>query len=80
MKFTEGAFRNYGYALAEKEFADKTYTWDQWERTKKDKGEAAANAEQKAELAKGKILARRDRGHHAQQVLRGPTSSTSSRR
>jgi isocitrate dehydrogenase len=56
MKFTEGAFRNYGYALAEKEFADTTYTWDQWERTKKDKGEAAANAEQKAELAKGKIL------------------------
>jgi isocitrate dehydrogenase len=56
MKFTEGAFRNYGYALAEREFAEKTYTWDQWERTKKDKGEAAANAEQKAELAKGKIL------------------------
>ena len=56
MKFTEGAFRNYGYALAEKEFADTTYTWDQWERTKKEKGEAAANAEQKAELAKGKIL------------------------
>ena len=56
MKFTEGAFRNYGYALAETEFAAQTYTWDQWERTKKDKGEAAANAEQKAELAKGKIL------------------------
>jgi isocitrate dehydrogenase len=56
MKFTEGAFRNYGYALAEKEFGDRTYTWEQWERTKKDKGEAAANAEQKAELAKGKIL------------------------
>ena len=56
MKFTEGAFRNYGYALAEKEFADKTYSWDQWERTKKEKGEAAANAEQKAELGKGKIL------------------------
>ncbi len=56
MKFTEGAFRNWGYALAEREFADKTYTWDQWERTKKAKGEAAANDEQKAELAKGKIL------------------------
>jgi isocitrate dehydrogenase len=56
MKFTEGAFRNYGYALAESEFAAQTYTWDQWERTKKDKGEAAANAEQKAELAKGRIL------------------------
>jgi isocitrate dehydrogenase len=56
MKFTEGAFRNWGYALAEKEFADKTYTWDQWERTKAAKGEAAANAEQKEQLAAGKIL------------------------
>src|SRR5450759_2559144 len=56
MKFTEGAFRNYGYALAESEFAAQTYTWDQWERTKKEKGEAAANAEQKAALAGGKIL------------------------
>ena len=56
MKFTEGAFRNYGYALAEREFGDQTYTWEQWERTKAAKGEAEANAEQKAELAKGKIL------------------------
>ncbi|HZV12456.1 MAG TPA: isocitrate/isopropylmalate family dehydrogenase, partial [Candidatus Kapabacteria bacterium] len=56
MKFTEGAFRDWGYKLAETEFADKTYTWSQWERTKKDKGEDAANAEQKAALASGKIL------------------------
>jgi isocitrate dehydrogenase len=56
MKFTEGAFRNWGYALAESEFADQTYTWDQWERTKKAKGEAAANEEQKAASAKGRIL------------------------
>lgn len=56
MKFTEGAFRNWGYALAEKEFAAKTYTWDQWERTKKEKGEDAANQEQKSALASGKIL------------------------
>lgn len=56
MKFTEGAFRNWGYGLAEKDYADKTYTWDQWERTKKEKGEAAANAEQKAALASGKVL------------------------
>ncbi len=56
MKYTEGAFRNWGYALAESEFADRTYTWEQWERTKAANGEAAANAEQKAELAKGKIL------------------------
>ena len=56
MKFTEGAFRNWGYALAEGEFADHTYTWDQWERTKADRGEDAANAEQKAALDGGKIL------------------------
>src|SRR5437667_9149736 len=56
MKYTEGAFRNWGYALAEKEFAGKVYTWDQWERTKKAKGETDANAEQKTALAAGKIL------------------------
>jgi isocitrate dehydrogenase len=56
MKFTEGAFRNWGYALAEREFGAKVYTWDQWEKTKAAQGEAAANAEQKAEVAKGKIV------------------------
>jgi isocitrate dehydrogenase len=56
MKFTEGAFRNWGYALAEKEFADKVYTWDQWERTKAAKGEDAANAEQSEALKSGRIL------------------------
>jgi isocitrate dehydrogenase len=56
MKFTEGAFRNWGYALAEREFAGKTYTWEQWEKTKAAKGEAAANDEQKAALASGKVL------------------------
>ncbi len=56
MKFTEGAFRNWGYALAEKEFGDKVYTWEQWERTKAAKGEEAANAEQKAALQGGKLL------------------------
>jgi isocitrate dehydrogenase len=56
MKFTSGAFRNWGYALAEREFAGKTYTWEQWEKTKAAKGEAAANEEQKAALASGKVL------------------------
>ncbi len=56
MKFTEGAFRNWGYALAEKEFGEQTYTWDQWERTKAEKGEEAANAEQAAALQAGRIL------------------------
>jgi isocitrate dehydrogenase len=56
MKFTEGGFRGWGYALAEREFAKQTYTWEQWERTKKDKGEAGANDEQKAALGAGRIL------------------------
>jgi isocitrate dehydrogenase len=58
MKFTEGAFRNWGYALAEREFGARVYTWEQWERTKAAKGEAAANDEQKAALAKGSVLVR----------------------
>jgi isocitrate dehydrogenase len=56
MKFTEGAFRNWAYALAEKEFAAQTYTWDQWERTKAAKGEKAANEEQDAAKKAGKII------------------------
>ena len=56
MKFTEGAFRNWGYAVAEKEFPDQTYTWEQWERTKAQDGQEAANAEQEAALKAGKVL------------------------
>jgi isocitrate dehydrogenase len=56
MKFTEGGFRGWAYALAEREFGAQVYTWEQWEKTKKAKGEEAANAEQKAALASGKIL------------------------
>jgi isocitrate dehydrogenase len=56
MKFTEGSFKNWGYALAEREFGDKVYTWAQWERTKEAQGEPAANAEQDAALKSGKLL------------------------
>ncbi|MBK9942560.1 MAG: NADP-dependent isocitrate dehydrogenase [Kouleothrix sp.] len=56
MKFTEGAFRDWGYDLAEGAFGEYCYTWTQWERTKAARGEAAANAEQKAALAGGKVL------------------------
>jgi isocitrate dehydrogenase len=74
MKFTSGAFRNWGYALAEREFADQTYTWTQWERTKAQKGESAASAEQKAALASGKILVKDAIADITlQQVLTRPT-------
>jgi isocitrate dehydrogenase len=56
MKFTEGAFRQWGYDLAAREYGDKVYTWDQWEATKAAKGEDAANAEQKAAVGAGKIV------------------------
>lgn len=56
MKFTEGAFRNWCYALAEREFGDQVYTWEKWENTKKEKGESAANEEQRYEIKKGKLL------------------------
>ncbi|MBL8922864.1 MAG: NADP-dependent isocitrate dehydrogenase [Myxococcaceae bacterium] len=56
MKFTEGAFMKWGYELAEKEFGDKVYTWQQWEKTKAAKGEDAANAEQKEQIKNGKIV------------------------
>src|SRR5512137_459677 len=47
MKFTEGAFRNWAYALAEREFGEHTYTWSQWERTRAAHGDTVANQEQK---------------------------------
>jgi isocitrate dehydrogenase len=55
-KFTEGAFRNWGYQLAEREFGGATYTWEQWERTKAAKGEKDANAEMDAARASGRVL------------------------
>ena len=56
MKYTEGAFRDWGYSAAERIFGDKVYTWAKWEKTKKEKGEAAANDEQKAALKGGAVL------------------------
>jgi len=56
MKYTEGAFMRWGYALAQREFADRVYTWEQWEATKVTSGEQAANDQQKAALSGGKIL------------------------
>jgi isocitrate dehydrogenase len=73
MKFTEGAFRDWGYAAAERIFGDKVYTWAKWGRTKSEKGEAAANAEQNAALKAGAILIRDSIADIAlQQVLTRP--------
>src|SRR5215469_16069982 len=56
MKFTEGAFRDWGYEIADTLFGAATYSWSKWERTKKEKSEKAANDEMKSAVADGKIL------------------------
>ena len=56
MKFTEGAFRNWGYELAEREFGAETYTWEEWDRTASESGESAANDEMQAAVDAGRIL------------------------
>ncbi len=56
MKFTEGAFKNWGYELAEKEFGDKVFTWVQYDRIKDEQGVDAANQAQADAEKAGKIL------------------------
>ncbi|MFB3160798.1 NADP-dependent isocitrate dehydrogenase [Neobacillus sp. 179-C4.2 HS] len=56
MKFTEGAFKNWGYELAEKEFGDKVFTWAQYDRIKAEQGTEAANQAQADAEAAGKII------------------------
>ncbi len=74
MKFTEGGFRDWAYALAEREFADKVWTWDQHTRIKAEKGADAADAAQKAALSSGKLLVKDAIADIAlQQVLTRPT-------
>ena len=56
MKFTEGAFKIWGYDLAENEFGDRTFTWRQFEKIRNEKGridaEQALDEAQKA----GKVI------------------------
>jgi len=55
-KFTEGAFRTWGYELAAREFGERVYTWAAWERTLKAQSEAAANQEQDEAVRAGRLL------------------------
>ena len=56
MKFTEGAFKNWGYEVAEQEFGDKVFTWNEYDRIKDEKGTDAANKAQSDAEAAGKII------------------------
>ncbi|MDU4698542.1 MULTISPECIES: NADP-dependent isocitrate dehydrogenase [Paenibacillus] len=74
MKFTEGAFKNWGYEVAEAEFGDKVFTWAEYDRIKEASGADAANQAQKAAEAEGKIIIKDAIADIAlQQVLTRPT-------
>jgi len=74
MKFTEGGFKKWGYELAEKEFADQTFTWNQYDAIKEEQGEEAANKAQSDALAAGKILVKDSIADiFLQQILTRPT-------
>lgn len=56
MKYTEGQFKQWGYELAEKEFGDLVFTWNQYDRIAEAEGKEKANEVQEAALKAGKIL------------------------
>ncbi len=56
MKYTEGAFMKWGYALAEREFGDKVFTWNQHKKISAEKGEEAANKAQHGAELEGKLI------------------------
>nr|WP_306584120.1 NADP-dependent isocitrate dehydrogenase [Exiguobacterium sp. SL14] len=56
MKFTEGAFKNWGYELAEREYAEHVFTWNQYDRIKEEEGTDVANKAQADAEAAGKLI------------------------
>lgn len=56
MKYTEGAFKNWGYALAEREYPEQVFTWNEYDRIREQQGTAAADSAQADALAQGKLF------------------------
>ncbi|SFM07885.1 isocitrate dehydrogenase (NADP) [Gracilibacillus orientalis] len=56
MKFTEGAFKSWGYELAEKEYGDKVFTWAEYDKITEEKGRDAADKAQADAEAAGRII------------------------
>ncbi|PKM83300.1 MAG: isocitrate dehydrogenase (NADP(+)) [Firmicutes bacterium HGW-Firmicutes-14] len=56
MKFTEGAFKNWGYEAAEQEFSGRVFTWSQYDRIKEEQGADAADKAQKEAEAANMII------------------------
>ena len=74
MKFTEGGFKKWGYEIAEREYAGKTFTWTQYDKIKESNGQEAADKAQADALANGKILIKDSIADaFLQQILLRPT-------
>ncbi|PZL72627.1 isocitrate dehydrogenase (NADP(+)) [Enterococcus plantarum] len=56
MKFTEGGFKNWGYALAENEFGDKVFTWQTYLKIKEESGNVIANQQLATAEKEGKLI------------------------
>ena len=56
MKFTEGAFKNWGYALAENEFEHQTFTWKKYKQIELDEGPDAAKTALSKAKGMGKVI------------------------
>ena len=56
MKFTEGAFKNWGYELAESEFGSQVFTWKQYLEIELEKGQIDATKALEQAKREGKII------------------------
>jgi isocitrate dehydrogenase len=56
MKFTEGAFKEWGYEVAEQEYPEATFTWRQYDKIAEEQGQEAADAAQDAAESEGKVI------------------------
>lgn len=56
MKYTSGGFKKWGYAVAEREYGDKVFTWAQYDKIAEKEGKAAADKAQNDAIAAGKLI------------------------
>ncbi|HLN52589.1 MAG TPA: NADP-dependent isocitrate dehydrogenase [Lentimicrobium sp.] len=56
MKFTEGAFKNWGYDLAEREFGNNVFTWNEYDRIAKNEGKEVAGKKMQEAVDTGRVI------------------------
>jgi isocitrate dehydrogenase len=56
MKYTEGQFKQWGYELAERDFGNMVFTWNQYDKIAEKDGKEKADQAQSAAIKAGKII------------------------